>query len=53
VVKEVVKIVEKEVPVEVIKTVYTHDEETKNMVLAIFNYFAGQWKSFSKYIKKD
>lgn len=60
VVKEVIKIVEK--PVEVIKEVpvYTHDTETKEnvnkilgMVTSIFNYFAGQYKSFKKYVKKD
>lgn len=59
VVKEVVKIVDR--PVEVIKEVpvYTHDTETKEnvnkilgMVTSIFNYFAGQYKSFKGYIKK-
>lgn len=59
VVKEVVKIVDR--PVEVIKEVpvYTHDAETKEnvskilgMVTSIFNYFAGQYKSFKGYIKK-
>lgn len=40
-------------------TVYTHDNETKenvskllSLVTTIFNYFAGQYKSFSRYIKK-
>lgn len=52
VVKEVTKIVEK--PVEVIKEVpvYTHDQETKNMITSIYNYFVGQFKTFQKYIKK-
>lgn len=59
VIKEVIKIVEK--PVEVIKEVpvYTHDKETKenvgkilNMTTSIFDYFKGQYKTFSKYIKK-
>ena len=55
VVKEVIKIVEK--PVET--PIYLHDEETKQnvnkilgMTTSIFNYFAGQYKTFSKYIKK-
>jgi hypothetical protein len=49
VIKEVEKIVEK--PVEVIKEVpvYTHDQETKTMITAIFNYFVGQFKTFQKY----
>jgi hypothetical protein len=49
----VVKIVEK--PIEVIKEVpvYTHDAETKNMITSIFNYFAGQFKTFQRYIKKE
>lgn len=53
VVKEVTKIVEK--PVEVIKEVpvYTHDQETKNMISSIYNYFVGQFKTFQRYIKKD
>lgn len=52
VIKEVVKIVEK--PVEVIKEVpvYTHDVETKNMIKSIYDYFVGQFKTFTKYIKK-
>lgn len=51
VIKEVVKIVE--------KPVYTHDEATAQnvskilgMVTSIYEYFAGQYKTFSKYIKK-
>ena len=52
VVKEVTKIVEKPVEVVKVETVYTHDQETKNMITSIFNYFAGQFKSFTKYIKK-
>lgn len=52
VIKEVVKIVEK--PVEVIKEVpvYTHDQETKDKVNSMYNYFVGQYKTFLKYIKK-
>lgn len=50
VIKEVEKIVEKEVIKEV--PVYTHDQETKNMITSIYNYFAGQFKTFQKYIKK-
>lgn len=41
------------------KIVLTHDEETKanvnkilSLVTTIFEYFAGQYKTFSKYIKK-
>lgn len=52
VVKEVTKIVEKPVEVVKVETVYTHDQETKNMITSIFNYFAGQFKTFTKYIKK-
>lgn len=50
VIKEVEKIVEKEVIKEV--PVYTHDQETKNMITTIYNYFVGQFKTFQKYIKK-
>jgi hypothetical protein len=52
VIKEVEKIVE--VPVEVIKEVpvYTHDQETKDMVTSIYNYFKGQYQTFLKYVKK-
>lgn len=61
--REVVKTVEKivEKPVEVIKEVpvYTTDEETREntrkilkMVTSIFDYFAGQYKTFQRYIKK-
>lgn len=59
--KEVIKEVEKIVIQEVTKEVpvYTHDEETKQnvnklvgMVTSIFDYFRGQYKTFSKYIKK-
>lgn len=60
--KEVIKEVEKIVIQEVTKEVpvYTHDEETKqnvnklvSMVTSIFDYFRGQYKSFSKYVKKE
>jgi len=60
--KEVIKEVEKIVIQEVTKEVpvYTHDEETKqnvnklvSMVTSIFDYFKGQYKSFSKYVKKE
>ena len=37
----------KEVPV------YTHDAETKRMITTIYNYMAGQWATFKKYITKD
>lgn len=54
VVKEVEKIIEK--PVEVVK--YVNDQQTKDdvsairkMVQSIFDYFAGQYKTFKKYIK--
>jgi hypothetical protein len=50
VVKEVEKIVKEIVEVE--KQVYTHDAETKHMISTIYNYFAGQFKTFQKYIKK-
>lgn len=48
VVKEVIKVIKE--PVEV--PVYTHDAETKHMITTIYNYFAGQYKTFRKYIKK-
>lgn len=32
--------------------VLVHDQETKNMITSIYNYFVGQFKSFAKYIKK-
>jgi surface antigen len=60
--KEVIKEVEKIVIQEVTKEVpvYTHDTETKenvnklvSMVTSIFDYFKGQYKSFSKYVKKE
>ena len=56
VVKEVTKIVEKPVEVVKVETKYVHDEETKQnvntilkFVTSIYNYFAGQFKSFKKY----
>ena len=55
--KEVVKIVEKvvekvvEKPVD--KIVYTHDEETKNFVKAIYNYFYTRYKTFRDSLGKD
>ena len=52
IVKEVQVIVDR--PVEVVKEVpvYTYDQETKNMITSIYNYFVGQFKTFQKYIKK-
>ena len=52
VIKEVEKIVEKPVEVVKVETKYVQDQETKNMITSIFNYFAGQFKTFQKYIKK-
>lgn len=46
VVKTVEKVVEKIVEKPVEKIVYTHDEETKNYIKAIYNYFYTKWKSF-------
>jgi len=53
VIKEVEKIIEKPVEVVKVETVYTHDQETKNMITSIFNYFVGQFKTFQKYVRKD
>lgn len=51
------QVIEKEVIKEV--PVYTHDQKTaddvsaiRKMVTSIFDYFVGQYKTFSKYIKK-
>ncbi len=52
VIKEVEKIVEK--TVEVIKEVpvYTHDEQTKNFIAALYNYFYTRYQTFRDSIKK-
>ncbi len=46
VVKTVEKVVEKVVEKPVEKIVYTHDEETKNFIKAIYNYFYTRYKTF-------